>query len=64
MKTDDALENVAKRSKFSETCIFLIHNYIAQNLRECRKTEINIVYDSKGNVNYMISSSLINVVKT
>lgn len=26
MKTDDALENVAKRSKFSETCIFLIHN--------------------------------------
>lgn len=56
MKTDDALENVAKRSKFSETCIFLIHN--------SHKTEINIVYDSKGNVNYMISSSLINVVKT
>lgn len=62
MKTDDALENVAKRSKFSETCIF--HTQLAQNLRECRKTEINIVYDSKGNVNYMISSSLINVVKT
>lgn len=58
MKTDDALENVAKRSKFSS------HTQLAQNLRECRKTEINIVYDSKGNVNYMISSSLINVVKT
>lgn len=63
MKTDDALENVAKRSKFSETC-HISHTQLAQNLRECRKTEINIVYDSKGNVNYMISSSLINVVKT
>lgn len=58
MKIDDVLENVVKCLKFFEICIFFIYN-----LYKCCKIEINIVYDLKGNVNYMISSLLINVVK-
>lgn len=59
---EDALENVARSvQSFLKLAYFFIHNFITG---ECHRTEINIVHDSKGNVNYMISTSLINVVKT